>query len=1209
MPTKKTTKKTTVSAKTTNTIPAVFKDYFQKNGRIYINRPKNFEEFPDLLDLQKKGFQDFVEKYIHQLFENINPVWDIAWERMYVTIADIKISDPLQDIDECKKKELTYWGVISWKVKLVEKVEEEWKKPTEKVLFSKRANIWTLPIMTPYATYVVNGVERVIISQIIRSYGIFYNKKDFWFGFKLIPERGPWVETKVEKSWVIVVRINKSRKFPITSLLRVFGAETDESIRELFAEFTEDEEDTDYIDITLNKDPTTDALSAAEFIYNKLRPGELIDSQNALDYIKNQFLNIERINIWRIARRKINAKLWVSKDLDNPESNLFDGEDLVASIKYLLNLSNYKKWYYVDDSDHLSNKRVRTTWEILYSHLGPVMRKFVKSVKGKLSVLNMENTLKITDLVNFKIIDNSIKSFFATSQLSQFLDQINPLSELEHKRRITALWPWGLKRETAKFEVRDVHPSHYGRICPIETPEWQNIGLVIYQSLYSRINTEWFLETPAFKVSKEVDAKKSKLVNRIADRDICELDAKWNPTKKVIVKEDNFIDAKSAEKIEKIYSKTKSTIKVKPFVTEDVEYISPEFDEKYYIADATADMDEYNNITTKRVAARHFDEMITMHIKDITHIDVNPSQIFSPNTSLIPFLDHNDAVRASMGTNQHRQGLPLLKNDAPLVWTWLEDIVKHTHAVVLAEDDGEVVYVDWNRVKVKYKTWIKEYKLSTFKRSNAKTCINQRAKVSLAQKVSKWDVLAEELCSDGGELALWKNLKVAFMPWKWYNYEDAIIISKRLVKDDTLTSIQIEEKEIEVADTKLWPEETTNDIPWVSMSKLKNLDEDGIVRIWSIVKWWDILVWKITPKSEWELTPEEKLIQAIFGDKSKNVKDTSLYMPAWSAWKVIDVVVLDAKKWDNLMAWVRKKVKVYVASTRKIEVWDKLSGKHGNKGIVAVVVPEEDMPYAKDGAPIDVVLNPLWVISRMNLGQLFEVQLWYIAQKYWIKFAVGSFSWFGLEDFQKLVTALNIEDEITSELFDGQTGEAYSQKVTVWYMNILKLVHMVEDKIHARSVWPYSLITQQPLWWKSRQWWQRFGEMEVWALEAYSAVYTLQEMLTVKSDDVIWRNKMYEAIIKWQKPSIWWLPESFNLLTYLFKWLSQNVRPITREQLEEINKDRLDKIKNLWLSDMMRESVVSDEEIKNDTIESKEEKEEIIDKVLEDMIESGDIDD
>ncbi|HPC34263.1 MAG TPA: hypothetical protein PLP73_01255 [Candidatus Absconditabacterales bacterium] len=1209
MSTKKSTKKTSVSAKVhNNEIPAVFQKCFQKDGRYYLSAPKNFEEYPDLLELQKRGYQDFVEKYIHDLFEDINPIWDIAGEKMYISISDIKVSEPAQDIEECKKKELTYGGVISGKVKLVEKVEDESGKISENILFSKRANIGTLPVITPYASYIVNGVERVIISQIIRSYGIFYNQKDFGFGFRIIPERGSWIETKVEKSGVIVVRINKSRKFPITTLLRVFGLETDESI---IASFTKvDEDDTDYIGITLNKDTTTDALSAAEFIYNKLRPGELIDPYSALDYIKNQFLNPERINIGRIARRKINAKLGLTKDFNAPESCVFDGVDLVAAIQYLLNLSNHKKGYYTDDEDHLSNKRVRTMGEILYAHLGPVMRKFVKSVKGKLSVLNMENPLKITDLVNFKIIDNSIKSFFATSQLSQFLDQINPLSELEHKRRITALGPGGLKRETAKFEVRDVHPSHYGRICPIETPEGQNIGLVTYQSLFSHINEEGFLETPAYKVYKDVPAQKDKLINRIADRDIFELDAKGNPTKTVIVKEDNLIDQKSAEKIEKTYGKLKTNINVKPFVSDEVEYISPELDEKYFIADATTTTDEYGNITARRVAARHFDDMVTLHVKDITHVDVNPSQIFSPNTSLIPFLDHNDAVRASMGTNQNRQGLPLLKNDNPLVSTGLDDMIKQTHVVVTADDDGEVIYVDGKRVKIKYKAGIKEYTLTNFKRSNAKTCIHQVPRVSLGQKVKKGEIIAEGPCSEDGELAIGKNLKIAFMPWKGYNYEDAIVISQRLVKNDALTSIQIEEREIEISDTKLGPEETTNDIPGVSMPKLKNLDEDGIVRIGAIVKGGDILVGKITPKSEGELTPEEKLIQAIFGDKSKNVKDTSLYMPSGSEGKVIDVVVLDAKKGDNLMAGVRKKIKVYVASTRKIEVGDKLAGRHGNKGIIAVVVPEEDMPYVKDGEPIDVVLNPLGVISRMNLGQLFEVQLGYVAKKYGIKFSVGALSGFGLENFNKLIQELGIEDEINTQLYDGQTGEPYSNKVTVGYMHLLKLVHMVEDKIHSRAVGPYSLITQQPLGGKSRQGGQRFGEMEVRALEAYSAVYTLQEMLTVKSDDVIGRNKMYESIIKGQKPNIGGLPESFNLVTYLFKGLGQNIQPMTRDELDEITQERFNKIRELGLGTLMKKGVVvadeDDVEGEDDTVT--EEKGDIMDKILEDFEESGELD-
>lgn len=562
--------------------------------------------------------------------------------------------------------------------------------------------------------------------------------------------------------------------------------------------------------------------------------------------------------------------------------------------------------------------------EILYAHVQPVMRKFVKSVKGKLSVLKMDegdHQHKITDLVNFKMIDNAIKSFFATSQLSQFLEQINPLAEIENKRKITALGPGGLKKETAKFEVRDVHPSHYGRICPIQTPEGQNIGLVIYQSLYARINEEGFLETPALKIFREADPKADSLIGRIAHRDIFDLDSKGNPTSTVLAKEDTLIDEKAAKAIEKSYGKLNKPLKVKPYFTGEVEYISPEMDEKYVIADATTALDEHNNILNTRIAARRYGEMSTFHVNEITHMDVNLSQIFSPNTGLIPFVDHNDAVRASVASNQQRQALPLLKNDAPLVGTGIEgDIMKMAHATIKAEGDGEVIAVDGAHVKVKYKEGVKDYKLVVFEKSNSKAAINQIPCVDLGQKVQKGTILAEGPCSVNGEMALGKSLRVAFMPWKGYNYEDAIVVSQRLVKDDELTSVIISDYEIEVVETKLGPEETTNDIPGVAMSKLTNLDEDGIIRIGATVKGGDLLIGKITPKGEGELTPEEKLIQAIFGDKSKNVKDTSLYMPSGSEGKVIDVVILDSKKGDNLMAGVRKKIKVYVATTRKIEI-------------------------------------------------------------------------------------------------------------------------------------------------------------------------------------------------------------------------------------------------------------------------------------------------
>ncbi len=901
----------------------LFKDYYQKDGRIYLCNPKSYGRVPDLLELQKKGYYDFVNYYLPKLFEDNMPVWDLGNDRLRIEISELKVAEPTESIETCKKKDLTYGGIITANIKLIEMVEDpKTHKKSEKLLYKKKANVGILPVITPSATYIINGVERVIISQIVRSYGLFYSKDGISYSCKFIPENGSWVSFEIEKTGNIVARINKSRKFPITALFRIFGIESNEAIQEYFKGVFDDEEDINYIDLTLKKDKDTyDAVSAAEFIYGKLRPGEIIDAESALDYIKAQFMDPTRIYVGKIARRKINAKLGLKKSLDAEMSNVFDAEDLLETIKYLVNLANGKKGYYVDDADHLSNKRIRTAGEILYSHLQPFMRKFVKSVSGKLSVLNTELPVKIIDIVNFKMIDNAIKSFFATSQLSQFIEQINPLSELEHKRRITALGPGGLKRETAKFDVRDIHLSQYGRICPIETPEGQNIGLVTHQALYSRINEEGFLETPALKVFRQVDPKKECLLNRIAHRDIFELDAKGNETSKVLVQEDTYIDEAIAEKIEKMYGKFKKPVIVKPYFTDEIEYISPEMDEKVVIADATSPVDEFNNIKANRVAARHYTEMKTVHINDVTHMDVNLSQIFSPNVNIIPFVDHNDAVRASIATSQQRQAVPLLKNDASFVGTGQEkNIIHDTDVIILAEGDGEVTYVDGKRIRVKYKEGTKEYELTLFSKSNNKIAITQVPVVELGQKVKKGDLLAERNSSVNGEISLGKNLRIAIMPWKGYNYEDAIVLSQRLVKDDELTSIHIHQYEIEVSETKLGPEETTNDIPGVALAKLSNLDENGIIRIGSVVKSGDILIGKITPKSEGELTPEEKLIHAIFGDKSKNVKDTSLYLPSGTGGKVIDVVILDAKKGDNLMAGVRKKIKVYVAETRKIEI-------------------------------------------------------------------------------------------------------------------------------------------------------------------------------------------------------------------------------------------------------------------------------------------------
>jgi len=791
-----------------------FPTYGEKNKRVFLASPKKYADFPDLLHTQKFWFNSFLEEYLLKLFNESTPVYDIAEEKLSLSITDIKVSDALDDVDLCKKKEMTYGGIISGKMKLYD-------QETKTTLFNKRINIGILPLMTKWWSYVINGVERVIISQIIRSYGIFFNfdAKTYTQWFKIIPEKGSWIQVFTEKSGRIVVRVNNSRKFLITPLLRVFGFETDESIKALFADELE-EEDYDYIQTTLDKDTVSTAEDAAVYIYNKMRPGEIIDADSAMDYIKSIFMAPERMYLGKVARRKINAKLWLEKDINEPLSHVFDVEDLISSLKYLICLANKKRRYYYDDIDHLANRRIRSMGETLYAHLSPVMRRFVKSIKGKLSVLNLEEPVKMTSLANFKMIDNSIQSFFATSQLSQFLDQVNPLAEIEHKRRITALGPGGLKRETATFEVRDVHQSHYGRICPIETPEGQNIGLVTYQALYSRINDYGFVETPAVKITNELPAKADVLVNRIADVDILD-------KKKVLVKDGDLITEKDAKAIEKAHAKTWTVIKVRPFMTGEIEYISPDYDERYTIADSAVPIDDHGNILQKRVPARHFMNMEIFHVNDITHMDVNPSQIFSANTCTIPFVDHDDAVRAAMGTNMQRQAVPLVHPEAPLVGTGLEwDVAEMTYALTMAEEDGEVLYVDGKRVKVKYKKiGTKEYELITFKRSNQKTVLHQWPKVSAWDKVKKGDVLIEGPSVVDGEISLGKNLRVAFMPREWYNYEDAVVVSQRLVKDNDLTSITINEYEIEVADTKLGPEETTNDIPGVALTKLRYLDE------------------------------------------------------------------------------------------------------------------------------------------------------------------------------------------------------------------------------------------------------------------------------------------------------------------------------------------------------------------------------------------------
>ena len=1350
------------------------------SSRVFLKPVKNASgqntQFPDLLHTQKFWFAKFEDFYLNKLFEDISPIEDIAWEKLVLSISDLKITrnftentDELTEaeldryIENCKRKELTFWWVINCAVELKDRT-------TNEVVYKWRANIGTMPLMTKAGTYVISWVENVIINQIIRSYGIFYELKDYEHSFKILPQNGSRFTVVVEKKWEITMRVNKSRKFPITALFRVFWYETDESIKELFAGIT-DEEDFDFIEYTLKKDTTSDRQDAAMFIYNKLRPGEIVDEQNAINHIIDIF-GPDRVDLGSIARRKINTKLSLDRKKD---INHIDHEDLIEAIKYLCHFANNKKWFFPDDPDHLSNKRIKTMWELLYWYLSPVMRKFQKSTRGKLSILPLEqrvglieekiekksdddliidvaddeeeseswevvveeieivpttedkyekilwsiimedvvdpnkdyiftetykvktksykkwskisladlndlikknkldkgslplrsdedsnttilikkNTkitnshinllkkhnveyvvvrpqLKLVDIVNFKIIDTAIKSFFSTSELAQYANNMNPISEIEHKRRLTAWWPWWLRKQTAKFEVRDVHLSHYGRICPIQTPEWQPIWLVIHQALYSKINDDGFIETPAVRVTRLSKLDRDFLIDKILEED-----ALTDSKGKIVLQEGEYITDKNVDDVLKAAKHHKlETIKLRPYLIQwpdGVEWISPEYDHRYTIWDNTIQVDKYGNILQKRVPARWFDQygpkIDYYHVNEITHVDLTPSQLLSADGATLPFVDHDDADRALMAAAQQKQAVSLIKPQAPIVATGIEwEVVKNTTSIVVAEWDGEVIYVWWKKneynqiynnmdyiIKIRYnnygnkKNYIKEYNLTKFSMSNQKSLVHLRPRVTLWQSISAWDILAEWQSVVDGELSLGTNLKVAFMPWWWYNFEDAMIISDRIVKDDRLTSVFIEKFEIEVSDTKLGPEQTTSDIPGVSMSKLKNLDENGIIRIWSIVKWNDILVGKISPKNEWELSAEEKLIQAVFGEKSKNVKDSSLYLPSGIEGKVLDVVVLDSKKWDNLMAWVKNKIIVFVATSRKIEVWDKLAGRHGNKWIISVILPEEDMPYTAEWDPIDIILNPIGVVSRMNIWQIYENHLWLIWSITWHNFAVPLFSDFDADDLSRYFTGELNEEDVQNlsksgldkeqislfsdklksanlpasgkfDIYDGRTWEKYDNKVAIWYMYLLKLEHMVEDKIHARSIWPYSLITQQPLSGKARDWWQRFGEMEVWALEAYGAVNILQEMLTIKSDDINGRNKTYDAIIRGKKIQNFWTPESYYYLSNIFKWLCQNITALTKDEIENIHQERrelLNKINLKWLDGV--EEAVADE--------------------------------
>ena len=1149
--------------------------YYGKTLRKNFARHEEVMPMPNLLEIQKKSYQEFLDTGLREVFNDVGAITDYQGN-LELTFIDYKMDEaPKYDVEECKARDATYAAPLKVKVRLRNKETEEIK---EQEIF-----MGDFPLMTHSGTFVINGAERVVVSQIVRSPGVYYGKEtDIKTDLPIltstvIPNRGAWLEYETDANEVFWVRIDKNRKLPITCLIRALGLKTDQEILDQFG-------DDPRIVTTLEKDPCKNYEDAMLEIYRRLRPGEPPTVEASETLIHNLFFDPRRYDLSTVGRYKFNKKLslWqripgyklvypvadpatgellfdeghlLTKDdarlldtvgvgevtidvegaplrvMSNKMCDLshyvdfdplaecgikervrfdvlqellgqYSGEelkdqirlhradlvpkhiiidDILTSINYMNGLA--RGISVKDDIDHLGNRRLRCVGELLQNQFRIGFSRMERVIRERMTIQDLD-VVTPQSLINIRPVTAAIKEFFGSSPLSQFMDQTNPLAELTHKRRLSALGPGGLSRERASMEVRDVHYSHYGRMCPIETPEGPNIGLISYLATYARINEYGFIEAPYRAVDKETFHVSDEIVYMTADE------------------EDNYIVGQAAEPL-----------------------------------------DENGCLINARITARHRDEIVEVDKERVDYIDVSPRMMVSIATAMIPFLPNDDANRALMGANMQRQAVPLLRPHAPIVGTGMEHkICIDSEIAVLAEGDGVVTSVDARHITVKYDSGeVKDYKLTKFLRSNHGTCINQRPIVEVGERVHGWGtdengqtvdptVLADGPATEQGEIALGQNILVGFMTWEGYNYEDAVLLNERLVREDLYTSIHIEEYEIDARDTKLGPEEITRDIPNVGEDALKDLDENGIIRIGAEVRSGDILVGKVTPKGETDLTAEERLLRAIFGEKAREVRDTSLKVPHGESGIIVDAKVFTRENGDELGPGVNMVVRVYIAQRRKIQVGDKMAGRHGNKGVVSRVLPQEDMPFLPDGTPLDIVLNPLGVPSRMNIGQVLEVHLGYAAQKLGWKVATPIFDGASYSDIQELLQQAGLDPEGKSVLYDGRTGEPFDNKVTVGYVYFLKLHHLVDDKIHARSTGPYSLVTQQPLGGKAQFGGQRFGEMEVWALEAYGASYTLQEILTVKSDDVTGRVRTYEAIVKGHNVPTPGVPESFKVL-------------------------------------------------------------------------------
>jgi len=1175
-------------------------------------------DVPNLIEVQLESFRWFQEKGLKQLLDEVSPIKDFTGNRLELSFVNYEFRAPRYSEQECRQRDLTYSVPLYVNAKLLVKSTGEIKE--QDLFFSN------IPMMTAKGTFITSGAERVVVSQLLRSPGVYFTtEEDATSGrtlcrAKLIPTRGAWMEFETSNRDIISAKIDGKRKIPITTVLRAIGYGSDEQLLSLFTE-EDNAEEHQFIKPTMERDPLvrnqTDALLT---IYKRVRPGDPLTIENAKKLIKNLFFDPQRYDMGNVGRYKLNKRLGLDH---SKKKRALDEEDIVEIVRHIIMINNGTD--NPDDIDHLGNRRVSTVGELIQNQFRIGLLRLERVVRERMSIISTE-AVTPSALVNIRPIVAAIREFFGSSQLSQFMDQTNPLAELTHKRRLSAIGPGGLSRERAGFEVRDVHYSHYGRICPIETPEGPNIGLIGSLATYSRINQYGFIETPYRKVITEVSNSRDELLGKTTRETVS------NKKGKTIAEAGATITPDLATKLSRLSSKT---IKVVPLVSDEIVYLTAEQEDEYTIAQANSKLNQNNQFVDDKVEARLAERYLVVAPEDVELMDVSPKQIVSVATALIPFLEHNDANRALMGSNMQRQAVPLLRPEAPLVATGMEaEAAKYSGQVILAQDAGVVTSATNSQVVVAKDNGDEDvYHLMKFVRTNQGTCINQRPVVEKGDRVEPGQIIADSSATEQGELALGQNVMCAFMSWEGYNFEDAIIISSRLVEKDKFTSIHISKHELEARDTKLGPEEITRDIPNVGEESLRELDETGIIRVGAEVGPGDILVGKITPKGETELSAEEKLLRAIFGEKAREVKDTSLRMPHGEWGKVINVKVFSTDKGDDLPAGVNQWVQVWVAQKRKVSVGDKLAGRHGNKGVISLIAPAEDMPFLPDGTPVDIILNPIGVPSRMNIGQVLETHLGWAAQtmgikvltpvfdgaddtaiedalaKAWLARKAGAISldpsnenhgiqlevakaWvashgydgdrvFGdvhpgeakevclrlwLEELGTASRDLNQQelkqavDKVSAErnlpppisgkaiLHDGRSGEPFDHPITVGNIYIMKLNHLVEDKVHARSTGPYSLISQQPLGGKAQFGGQRFGEMEVWALEAYGAAHNLQEVLTIKSDDVSGRAKTYEAIIKSEDILQPGVPESFKVLIMELRSLGLAVEVISEEE-------------------------------------------------------------